>query len=118
MIHPSYTDLMNVVNEGVEPGEEPVVNSRYSIVMAAAKRARQIIGGDEPLATADCNKPFSIAVEELYEGKVKIIGDGEETLESEEAEEAEANDEIPADADQDEAAEEILSDASEDVVIE
>jgi DNA-directed RNA polymerase subunit omega len=81
MIHPSYTDLMNVVNEGVEPGEEPVVNSRYSIVMAAAKRARQIIGGDEPMATADCNKPFSIAVEELYEGKVKIIGDGEETLE-------------------------------------
>lgn len=119
MIHPSYTDLMNVVNEGVEPGEEPVVNSRYSIVMAAAKRARQIIGGDEPLASADCNKPFSIAVEELYEGKVKIIGDGEETLETEETEDAEANDEILADLD--DAAEDILADASEeaeDLVIE
>lgn len=119
MIHPSYTDLMNVVNEGVEPGEEPVVNSRYSIVMAAAKRARQIIGGDEPLASADCNKPFSIAVEELYEGKVKIIGDGEETLEAEETEDAEANDEILADPD--DAAEDILADASEeaeDLVIE
>lgn len=119
MIHPSYTDLMNVVNEGVEPGEEPVVNSRYSIVMAAAKRARQIIGGDEPLASADCNKPFSIAVEELYEGKVKIIGDGEETLETEGTEDAEANDEILADPD--DAAEDILADASEeaeDLVIE
>ncbi len=80
MLHPSYTDLMSVVNKDVEPGEEPVVNSRYSIVMATAKRARQIIDGDEPLATAKCNKPFSIAVEELYEGQVKVIGDGEEDL--------------------------------------
>ena len=41
MIHPSYKDLMNAVNANVEPGEEPVVNSRYSIVIACAKRARQ-----------------------------------------------------------------------------
>ncbi len=34
MLHPSYTDLMKVVNNEVEPGEAPVVNSRYSIVMA------------------------------------------------------------------------------------
>ena len=46
MLHPSYTDLMKVVNSEVEPGEAPVVNSRYSIVMATAKRARQIIAGD------------------------------------------------------------------------
>ena len=43
MLHPSYTDLIKVVNSGVETGEEPVVNSRYSIVLATAKRARQII---------------------------------------------------------------------------
>lgn len=43
MLHPSYSDLMKVVNSGVEEGETPVVNSRYSIVMATAKRARQII---------------------------------------------------------------------------
>ena len=41
MIHPSYVELMKVVNDGVEIGEEPVVNSRYSIVIAAAKRARR-----------------------------------------------------------------------------
>ena len=45
MLHPSYTDLMQVVNSEVEQGETPVVNSRYSIVMATAKRARQIIAG-------------------------------------------------------------------------
>ena len=49
MLHPSYSDLMKVVNSEVEPGEAPVVNSRYSIVMATSKRARQIISGEEPL---------------------------------------------------------------------
>ena len=42
MLHPSYTDLMKVVNKDVEEGETKVVNSRYSIVMATAKRAREI----------------------------------------------------------------------------
>ena len=74
MLHPSYTDLMKVVNSDVEPGETNIVNSRYSIVIAAAKRARQIIAGDEPMAEKKvCLKPLSIAVEELYEGKVKIL---------------------------------------------
>ena len=77
MLHPSYTDLMAVVNRGVEPGEQPVVNSRYSIVLATAKRARQIINGATPLIDYHCSKPLSIAVEELYESKVKIIGDDE-----------------------------------------
>ena len=78
MLHPSYTDLMKVVNREVEPGEAPVVNSRYSIVMATAKRARQIIAGDEPLVTAKVDKPLSIAVEALNQGKIKILGDDEE----------------------------------------
>ena len=34
MIHPSYVELMKVVNDEGEIGEEPVVNSRYSIVLA------------------------------------------------------------------------------------
>lgn len=78
MIHPSYTDLMEVVNSDVEPGEQPVVQSRYSIVLATAKRARQIIAGEEPLVDANGEKPLSTAVQELYEGKVKIVGDDEE----------------------------------------
>ena len=30
MLHPSYTDLMNIVNGDVEEGEEPVINSQES----------------------------------------------------------------------------------------
>lgn len=79
MIHPSYVELMKVVNEGAEIGEEPVVNSRYSIVLATAKRARQIIAGAEPMVSKPkCNKPLSIAVEELYRGDVKIVPEEEE----------------------------------------
>lgn len=79
MIHPSYVELMKVVNNDVEIGEEPVVNSRYSIVIATAKRARQIIAGDEPMNDKNtCPKPLSIAVEELYEAKVKIIPEAAE----------------------------------------
>lgn len=81
MLHPSYTDLMKVVNSEVEPGEQPVVNSRYSIVLATAKRARQLINGVEPMVRATSAKPLSIAVEELYQSKVKIVNE-DETKES------------------------------------
>lgn len=82
MLHPSYTDLMKAVNSEIEPGEQPVVNSRYSIVIATAKRARQLIDGSEPLVDTSYPKPLSAAIEELYEGKVKIIGDEEQREES------------------------------------
>ena len=77
MLHPSYSDLMKVVNSEVEPGEAPVVNSRYSIVMATSKRARQIIAGHDPLVNVKDSKPLSIAVEELNQGKIKILSDEE-----------------------------------------
>lgn len=85
MLHPSYTDLINAVNSGAaESGDEPVVQSRYSIVIATAKRARQIIAGDEPMiAKAYNKKPLSIAVEELYEQKVKILPEDEEAASEE-----------------------------------
>ncbi len=87
MIHPSYVDLMNVVNKGVEEGETPVINSRYSIVMATAKRARQIVDGDAPMVdNVAGKKPLSIAVEELEQEKLKILPqDEEEVLGYEEA---------------------------------
>lgn len=74
MMHPSYVDLMEAVNkEALENGEEPVVTSRYSIVMASAKRARQIVGGSAPMAGTDKDKPLSRAVQELYQNKVEIL---------------------------------------------
>ena len=90
MLHPSYTDLINAVNSGVEPGEEPVVQSRYSIVIATAKRARQLIAGEEAMVYSDRKKPLSVAVEELYQSKVKILSeddlDDEEELRGESSE--------------------------------
>lgn len=77
MLHPSYSDLMKVVNSEVEQGEAPVVNSRYSIVMATAKRARQIIAGEEALVKEKGAKPLSVAVEELNQGKIKILSEDE-----------------------------------------
>ena len=85
MLHPSYTDHINAVISGAaESGDEPVVQSRYSIVIATAKRARQIIAGDEPMiAKAYNKKPLSIAVEELYEQKVKILPEDEDATSEE-----------------------------------
>ena len=76
MIHPSYVELMAVVNDDAVIGEEPVVNSRYSIVCAAAKRARQLIDGSDPLIPdrlAYGRKPLSIAVDELSDGNLRIL---------------------------------------------
>ncbi len=89
MLHPSYTEIMGKVNADVEEGNEPVVNSRYSIVIAAAKRARQLI--EEECVNPDSytgEKPLSRAVAEIYDGSVKILP--EEQTEDEEANEVEA----------------------------
>ncbi|WP_026526522.1 DNA-directed RNA polymerase subunit omega [Butyrivibrio sp. VCD2006] len=78
MIHPSYVDLMKVVNKDVEEGNEPIISSRYSIVMATAKRARQLIAGDEPMVRVkDREKFLSIAVDELNADKLRILSDEE-----------------------------------------
>ncbi|MCD7842621.1 MAG: DNA-directed RNA polymerase subunit omega [Lachnospiraceae bacterium] len=94
MLHPSYSDLMKVVNSEVEEGETPVVNSRYSIVMATSKRARQIIarqsGAGEDMREFSVSKPLSKAVEELYSGQLKI-----KPGEQEDPEEEKAKAEIP-----------------------
>ena len=39
MLHPSYTDLMKVVNQDVEEGATKIVNSRYSIVLATDRKS-------------------------------------------------------------------------------
>ena len=87
MIHPSYVELMKVVNNDTEIGEEPVVNSRYSIVLATAKRARQIIArqSKDDLDVLVVSKPLSKAVSELNEGKIKIVPEEEkEEIQAEE----------------------------------
>lgn len=78
MIHPSYKEMIEKINAGQDQEEAPLVTSRYSVVLATAKRARQLIDGAEPKVEAEYKngkprKPLSIAVDELYEGKVNIL---------------------------------------------
>ena len=77
MLHPSYSDLMNVVNKEVEEGETPVVNSRYSIVMATSKRARQLVAGAEAQVNPNGKKALSVAIEELANEKIHILAETE-----------------------------------------
>ena len=75
MLRPSYSELMEILNEDKETDVK--INSRYSIVIAAAKRARQIIDGayyDEQDVMTD--KAVSIAINEMLKGKIKIVPEG------------------------------------------
>ena len=46
------------------------VDSRYTLVVAAAKRARQGLDGRLQLVEADSTKPVTIALWEIGEGKI------------------------------------------------
>lgn len=58
MLYPPINELLNKVD------------SRYTLVVATAKRARQLIDGEEKLTSSKSNKPVSIATQEIYEDKV------------------------------------------------
>lgn len=46
------------------------VDSKYTLVTLAAKRARQLVDGDEPLVDVETTKVVSIAMEEIDQGKI------------------------------------------------
>jgi len=75
MLQPSYSELMDKLNES--NSEQDKINSRYSIVIAVSKRARQINNKENLLLDIDKfygnEKPVSMAIDELYNGKIKII---------------------------------------------
>ena len=83
MIHPSYTELIQAINNNAEEDDNTMMlNSRYSLVLATSKRARQLIAGAEPLVSGTAGKkPLAIAIDELYKGQVKIVATGEENEE-------------------------------------
>lgn len=84
MIHPSYSELIEAINTNSEENDNTIMlNSRYSLVLATSKRARQIIGGSDPMVEgAAGKKPLSVAIDEFYKGKVKILSDNEVEEES------------------------------------
>lgn len=60
MIYPAITDLMEKFE------------SKYSLVIATAKRAREIYQGSGTFVECKSNKPVTIAVNEIAEDKVKF----------------------------------------------
>jgi len=44
--------------------------SRYTLVAAAARRARQLLEGEPPVVAIDSTKPVTIALHEIYQGLV------------------------------------------------
>ncbi|MBZ4663827.1 MAG: DNA-directed polymerase subunit omega [Caloramator sp.] len=59
MINPSIVSLLQKVSD------------RYSLVVVTARRARQLIDKSEPLVKVNSNKPVTIAINEINEGKIK-----------------------------------------------
>jgi len=70
VLTPSYSELMQKINTDMLVDSK--ITSRYTIVLAVAKRARQIIDGSDPLTYAPTDRAVSIAVKEMGEGKIKI----------------------------------------------
>ena len=67
MLRPSYSDILEVITQD---SEDITIASRYTIVIAAAKRARQLVDHQQPMIDhIEVDKPVSIAVNEIYEGK-------------------------------------------------
>jgi len=76
MLRPSYGELMDILNNKNEDLDNKIT-SRYTIVIAASKRARQIVNGapcdDAGVAT---DKAVSIAVNEIGKGKIQVLPNG------------------------------------------
>lgn len=51
--------------------------NRYELVIATARRARQISQGAEPKTNVKEESPVTLAANEIAEGKVKIINEQE-----------------------------------------
>ena len=51
------------------------MDSRYTLVVATAKRARQLTAGAEPLTKFRSDKPVTLAIHEIAEGKVEYFRD-------------------------------------------
>lgn len=58
MINPSLDELLKKVD------------SKYTLAVFAAKRAREIIDGDAALVSSASNRPVTVALEEIVQGKL------------------------------------------------
>lgn len=46
------------------------VDSKYTLVVLAAKRAREIMSGETPMVESKSNKPVTVALEEVAQARI------------------------------------------------
>lgn len=68
--------------------------NRYSLVIATAKRARQIASGSIPMTSCDDVSPVTLAADEIEENKVKIYNKSQWDEEIEKRKEESSNESI------------------------
>ena len=68
---------MAIVNPTIVELSE-IVDSRYTLVVEASKRARQLVDGAQPLVDPKDMKPLKIAIEEINRGLLTYERDPEE----------------------------------------
>ena len=61
MIYPTLKELLEKVD------------SKYTLVVAVSKRARQIVDGQPKLTKTASNKPVTVAINEIAEGKLTYV---------------------------------------------
>ena len=81
MIYPPITELVKKTG------------SRYSLVIETAKRTRQLVNGAPRLSAVETSKEVTVAVNEIYEGKIEAHDETTNCV----------NSEITADAQEDKA---------------
>jgi DNA-directed RNA polymerase subunit omega len=61
MIYPTLKELLEKVE------------SKYTLVVAVSKRARQLVEGQPKLTKTTSNKPVTVAINEIAEGKLTYV---------------------------------------------
>lgn len=77
MIYPPITELVKKTG------------SRYALVIETAKRTRQLVDGAPRLADVETSKDVTVAVNEIYEGKIEVVKHVEDVQEEISTEDAE-----------------------------
>ena len=74
MLHPSYVELIDHVNNVNKEKGEPEINSRYTLVMAVARRARDLVNGSPKMIVNDNGgRMLAQAVAEMEAEKLGIV---------------------------------------------
>ena len=73
MFEPSGQELINIANESIL-NENEKIKSKYTIIIAAAKRARQLVDEKDERVEEGAN-PLTIAIDEIKNKEVKIEPD-------------------------------------------